>query len=190
MSLRRAVILVLFLIVAGLGIAILVNTGNGDDREEVDLDEYPYPVQMFEDQGQQHIGVDQTFDAYNSNPPTSGPHSPRFETWGVHDVVVPKEVAVHNMEHAGVIVWYNCNGGPEPLSADECAELRNELSSVVQLMVAERKSVLMTPFPEMPDRIALTAWQYLDSFNEFDRERVELFIDTFECNFDPEGFCR
>jgi hypothetical protein len=190
MTLRRGTILVLLLVVAGLAVAILATTGDDEARGEVNLDEYPYPVQMFEDQGQQHIGVGQTFDGYNSNPPTSGPHSPLFETWGVHDVVVPKEVAVHNMEHAGVIVWYNCNGGPEPLSGDECAELRNELSAVVQVLMAEGKKVLMTPFPEMPDRIALTAWQYLDSFNEFDRERVEMFIDTFECNFDPEGFCR
>jgi hypothetical protein len=41
----------------------------------------------------------------------------------------------------------------------------------------------------MPRRIALTAWGILDEFDEFDGARVKLFIDTFECAYDPEHFC-
>ncbi len=47
----------------------------------------------------------------------------------------------------------------------------------------------MTPYTLMDSRIALTAWGYLDTFEEFDEARVRAFIETFECNFDPEGFC-
>jgi hypothetical protein len=47
----------------------------------------------------------------------------------------------------------------------------------------------MTPYADMDGRIALTAWGFLDTFEEFDAARVQKFIDTFECNFDPEHFC-
>ena len=99
-----------------------------------------------------------------------------------------KEVAVHNMEHAGVVVWYNCQAEPV-LDADACAILRNQLSQVVLQEVASGNEVLMTSYSLMAERIALTAWGYLDTFEEFDEARVRAFIDTFECNFDPEGFC-
>jgi hypothetical protein len=42
----------------------------------------------------------------------------------------------------------------------------------------------------MDNRIALTAWQNLDAFDEFDKTRIEAFIASFECNFDPENACR
>jgi hypothetical protein len=92
------------------------------------------------------------------------------------------------MEHGGAVVWYNCNAAPR-LETDACAELRNALSRVVSGALADGKSVLMTPYTGMDSHIALTAWAYLDTFGEFDEARVRMFIDTFECNFDPEGFC-
>ena len=44
---------------------------------------------------------------YNSNPPTSGPHSATPMPFKVLDNPAPKENLVHNMEHGGVVVWYN-----------------------------------------------------------------------------------
>ncbi|MFQ6019567.1 MAG: DUF3105 domain-containing protein, partial [Dehalococcoidia bacterium] len=99
--------------------------------------ESPYPVQVFEDQGREHLMPGQTYDRYNSNPPTSGPHAPRPADLGVHTTPVPKEALVHNMEHASVVVWYNCAGGPEPLAEDACAELQQELARVVEGALAD-----------------------------------------------------
>ena len=48
--------------------------------------------------------------------------------------------------------------------------------------------VMMTPYSNMPDRIALTAWQTLDAFDEFDLARVQAFISAYERRFNPEGF--
>lgn len=156
-----------------------------------DLETYPYPVERVEDMGDRsHLPEGQTFDGYNSNPPTSGPHAPIWAPWGVSDLEVPKEVAVHNMEHAGVVVWYNCRGGPEPLDNDGCTRLRNDLAAIVEAAVADGKFVLMTPYSGMDHRIALTSWNYIDAFDEFDAERVRMFIKTFECAIDTEGFCR
>lgn len=164
-------------------VALVTALGGGDGRPN-----YPYPVQKFTDQGRDHIPPGQVYNGYNSNPPTSGPHSSQAANWGVSESELPKEVPVHNMEHGGVVVWYNCAGGPAPLDATACQLLHTQLASVVRANLARRKLVLMTPYSHMPSRIALTAWRTLDAFDEFDQARVQAFIDAFERKFNPEGF--
>ena len=159
------------------------------DGGELDLSDYSYPVQEIDEiENRDHFPTGQTYDNYNSNPPTSGPHADTSAPAGVSELPVAKEMAVHNMEHAGVVVWYNCQSEPA-LDDDACAVLRDQLSQVVLQEVADGNAVLMTSYSLMDRRIALTAWGYLDTFEEFDEARVRAFIDTFECNFDPEGFC-
>ena len=97
-------------------------------------------------------------------------------------------MAVHNMEHGQVVVWYNCNA-PQPLNADACNTLKQSLAAVVTEASNRGKRVVMTPYPAMDYRIALTAWQFLDGFDEFDAQRVRTFIDTFYCHTNLEGFC-
>ena len=173
-----------------LALVLLAAACSGSsDSDAPDLSDYPYPVQEIEEiDSRDHFPTGQTFDDYTSNPPTSGPHADTFAPLGVSDLAVAKEVAVHNMEHAGAVVWYNCHAEPA-LDTDACAELRGQLSQVVLQEVADGKQLLMTPYATMDTRIALTAWGYLDTFEEFDEARVRAFISTFECNFDPEGFC-
>src|SRR4051794_9781387 len=49
-------------------------------------------VQTFDDMGRDHIGPGTPVPQYNSNPPTSGPHSPQFVDWGIFNQLPPKEV--------------------------------------------------------------------------------------------------
>ncbi len=162
---------------------------SSDDGEPLDLSDYPYSVQQIEEiDDRSHFPTGQTYDGYNSDPPTSGPHADTFAPAGVSELAVAREVAVHNMEHAGAVVWYNCHADPV-LDNDACAVLRNQLSQVVLQEVADGNEVLMTSYSLMDARIALTAWGYLDTFDEFDEARVRAFVNTFECNFDPENFC-
>ena len=169
----------------------LLNGSSGQHNKE--HPDYPYSVQMFVDQGHQHFPVGEVKNGYyNSNPPTSGDHAAVPATWGVHDEAVPKEQAVHNMEHGGVVVWYNCDSGGQPLDANGCAALKNQLMAVVKPDVDDGMFIVMTPYSEMDSRIALTAWQYLDTFDNFDAARVRAFIASFECRSGPEAtaFCR
>ena len=161
--------------------AVVVASGGGDSRPD-----YPYGVQTFEDQGREHLPRGQAFDFYNSNPPTSGPHGPSVD-FGVHQEAVPGESLVHNLEHGGVAILYDCSAGV-PLDDAQCRALGAELASLVGSNISAGKLVLLAPYPGMDQRIALTAWRTLDAFDELDEARVRLFITTFERKFNPEGF--
>jgi hypothetical protein len=103
---------------------------------------------------------------YNSDPPTSGPHTPYLAKWGIHDRPVPKEEQVHNLEDGGVIIQYNCPEG--------CPELVEKLSGIAR----RYERLILAPYPGTDNRITLTAWRRLDKFDEFDEQRIIRFIDA------------
>ena len=125
------------------------------------------PGEQFADLGNEHIqtGSD-PHTAYNSDPPTSGPHLPYIAPWGVHTRPIPNELQVHNLEDGGVMVQYNCT----------CPELVEKLRAIVSRY---EKFVILAPYPTMKTRIALTAWTRLDRFEELDEARVVRFIDRY-----------
>jgi hypothetical protein len=117
--------------------------------------------------GQEHVNRGVPHAAYNSNPPTSGPHYPDWARWGVFDQPQPDELLVHNLEHGGIVVHYNC--------ADGCPELAGQLRDLVSTY---RSKVILAPRPnpDVPCRVTLSAWTWLDCFNDFDAERINAFI--------------
>ena len=170
-----------FAILAAAAVVIFLLPSGGDSRPD-----YPYPVQTFEDQGREHLPPGQTYDFYNSDPPTSGPHGPAVE-WGVHDQPVPKELLPHNLEHGGVAILYDCAAGV-PLDDAQCRELSDQLAALVKSNLSNRKPVLMAPYAGLEHRIALTAWRTLDTLDGLDAARIQAFIDAYERKFNPEGF--
>lgn len=92
------------------------------------------------------------------------------------------------MEHGGVVVWYNCSGGFQPLGTAECTELVNNLGGIVAGYVRSGRNVIMSPYDEMGERIALTAWTKLMVLDDFDEPEVRAFIEEYERAFNPEGF--
>ena len=117
-------------------------------------------------QGHAHIPTPTTPHVpYNSDPPTSGPHTPYVARWGAHTRPVPKEEQVHNLEDGGVVVQYNCPDG--------CPELVEKLEAIAR----RYKLIVLAPYPGMEERIALTAWRRIDTFDEFDERRIVRFID-------------
>jgi len=147
----------------------------------------PSEVQTFEDQGRQHIEDGQTF-AYNSNPPTSGPHNSQYVRWGVYNQEIAKEILVHNMEHGGVIVWYNCRTSRKTLTPTQCEELARNLSSTTQPLIDAGKEIVVSSYTNMNHLIALTAWTKLQTLEQFDLVEINKFIKNYERAFNPEGF--
>jgi hypothetical protein len=118
---------------------------------------------------------------YTSNPPTSGPHSSTPMPFRVLENPAPKENLIHNMEHGGVVIWYN--------TTDQAAI--DELKSIAQDNIDRRRFVVMSAYSGMEaDTIAITAWTRLDKFavSDLTEERVQEFIDANHKRFNPEGF--
>jgi hypothetical protein len=126
------------------------------------------PGELVANLGNQHITAPETFHNYNSTPPTSGPHWGQLAPWGVSDEPLPNELQVHNLEDGGVGVQYNCPEG--------CPDLVAQLEEIVR-QYPDR--VFMAPYPDMKSTIALTAWNRIDTFEEFDAERINAFIRAY-----------
>ena len=109
---------------------------------------------------------------YPSYPPTSGAHWNGPATWGFHSEPVADEIAVHNMEHGGVVASYN------NISADDLARLRALLGSYPRDKYGEVK-LLIRPYEKVkPGTFALTAWNWIDELTAYDDARVRAFLDA------------
>lgn len=125
------------------------------------------PGTKMPDQGNLHIATETTpHDAYNSDPPTSGPHLPYIAPWGIHVRPISRELQVHNLEDGGVMVQYSCD------CPEEVAKLRDIVSKYDRFVV-------LAPYPGMNSRFALTAWTRIETMDRLDEARVRRFIDAY-----------
>ena len=141
------------------------------------------------DQGRAHISPADTHAEYNSHPATSGWHYsgsgiplasgnslPAPAPWGIYDEEMQDEILLHNLEHGGVRIHYNCPEG--------CPELVKQLADSARL----GRKVILSPYSNMDTLIALAAWNYLDAFDEYDEQRIREFIAAHESSTNaPEG---
>lgn len=136
----------------------------------------PLPGLQFPNQGRDHVKEEEWSKfAYNSNPPTSGPHDSVWTTAGVYDIVPGDGHLVHSLEHGYIIISYNCNNG-QPLSQQDCDALKKQLSDLAN---AKRLwKLVVVPRPTLDSRIALSAWTYLEKLDGFDKDKIATFIDA------------
>lgn len=183
-SIRRGLMISLALILQHCA----PDRASSDLQKTIDADggqprpEPPEGVQIIPDQGNAHIPygtpIDQSgFPAYNSNPPTSGPHWPRSLGRGLYATTQPDEVLVHSLEHGYVIVHYNCND-------TECPGVAGQLSRLLDQYSAAK--VIVHYRPQTAARIALTAWTRLLTLDAPDDPRIVEFIDAFINRLGPE----
>ncbi|MBI4639475.1 MAG: DUF3105 domain-containing protein [Candidatus Tectomicrobia bacterium] len=112
-----------------------------------------------------HLAPGQTFNQYNTNPPTSGPHVEDHPEQQISDRPVPKEIQVHVLEHGGIMIQYNCQN---------CDDLISKLGEIAK----RYKDVYLAPYPDMDAKIALTAWGKLAKLEEYDEKTIVKFIKT------------
>ncbi len=109
---------------------------------------------------------------YKANPPASGNHWPMWqEPWGAYPDGLPRERWVHNLEHGGIVLLYNCPSGCDPL-VQQLTALRNSLQpdrfSVVR--------VLIVPDALMPRKVAAVAWNWRWQGDAYDDAALRCFI--------------
>jgi len=145
----------------------------------------PLPGQVFASQGNMHINPGDSHPVYSSNPPASGWHYPTWPQRGIYTAPLPEEYLLHFQEHAGVVVHYN----PDKLPADQLKDLRAIVNSELD---RGQGLVLLAPDPNIPQAIALTSWQHLETFDSVsgnNKAKIQEFIERLQCNYDPEGVC-
>ena len=140
------------------------------------------PGEFYPTQGRDHIAEGDTHPVYNSYPATSGWHystamGDTFDydedllapaLWGVYEDELSDEILVHNLEHGGIRIHYNCPDG--------CPDLVDQLKAMTKL----GRKIIVSPYSLMESRIALAAWNYLDTFDDFDEMRIREFIAAHE----------
>jgi hypothetical protein len=122
-----------------------------------------------------------TSKAWNTTPPTSGPHYEVPAVWGTYDDTVNQAQLVHNLEHGGVAIQYG-SGVP--------AETVQSLKGFVR---ENSRGTVLAQYPSLGDKIALGAWvlpnpedasnlgtAYLAKCPDFDEAAFAAFFDAYQ----------
>ena len=166
----------------------------------------PLPGEKLPDLGREHIEIGKEA-AYNSNPPTSGSHYVDWVRAGVYTEPKDDRNLVHSLEHGYVVMHYKCDlpvileGAQRPIGSNEkdsiatpSAPLQNDTNGKCDSRKAQleeiynkkgKSKLIVIVRPNLETSFALTAWTYLDKFNDFDAARIEKFIDA-HLNNGPE----
>jgi hypothetical protein len=131
------------------------------------------PGERFASQGNRHVALGAEVPGYNSDPPTSGPHTNELAPWGTYgpDEAPHDQRVLHNMEDGGVVLWYRPAGDVDATEARIAA---------LEEVARSYRRIVIAPRPDMPTDFALTAWQRLQRFEAIDEEAMRAFIDAYE----------
>lgn len=172
--LRRAAILAAAAIVVVGGIAAYA------------MNEANKPGELVAMQPSPHISaVTDAHAPYTTDPPTSGPHVQQVPNWTVYTEPISKELQVHALEDAGVVINYRPD--LDKATVDRLAALSRSYSD----HAGETKDnidnhVMMSPYPGLSNAIVLTAWRRIQRLDTFDEAVIKRFIDTYK-NHDHHG---
>jgi len=118
---------------------------------------------------------------YKFYPPTSGPHysvaGSAPVTWKTIDNLVEGQF-VHNLEHGGIAILYNCPSGTD------CTSLKNQLADYINKLAPVEPTygevkLVMTPYSKgMTKKVALVAWHYIEFLDGYDQNAITQFYES------------
>jgi hypothetical protein len=124
-------------------------------------------------------------DPYSSLPATSGPHWGTPAAWGAYSTPQNESQVIHNLEHGGIVIWYD----PEALDDAEVAELDAYVEGQVSSGLSGRFKFISSPWggdEELGGAVALTAWRHLLTLEVFDMDAIRAFADANYLRYAPE----
>jgi hypothetical protein len=137
----------------------------------------PYAGQPQPDDGRLHI-PQCTPGTYSSNPPTSGCHGDPPGSWGVYTNPLAPTTAIHNLEHGGIVIWYQ----PEALDEASIQRLADFVNNQVATGLGGRFKFILSPWSgdPFPDNhpIAVVAWRRLLYLDEANTDAIRSFADA------------
>jgi hypothetical protein len=148
----------------GLAVLVLAQIGINVYRDAT------APGERFPSQGNVHVSLGTSTPAYNSDPPTSGWHTPDLASWGSYVEPQPDQRLIHNMEDGGVILWYEA-GTPEENEA--------HVAALEEVVAGRYTRFVIAPREDMPTPYALTAWRRLQRFDALDVVAKQAFLEAY-----------
>ena len=135
--------------------------------------------QVVPDEGRQHVQAG-TQVTYQHQPPTSGSHYSQAGiapvAWQTIGTLQP-EVWVHNLEHGGIVLLYNCPGG--------CDDLQKQLTTYVNSIVPAEPQygeykIIMTPYSQGmgTHNVAVLAWDRIEFLDGYDQAKITQFYEA------------
>ena len=120
---------------------------------------------------------------YKFYPPTSGPHwlvpGSAPAPWQDTTETLAEGQFVHNLEHGGVAILYNCPSG------GGCSTLKNQLENYVKNLAPQEPNfgkvkMVMTPYSTGmgSHKIALLAWHYIMFLDSYDQNAITQFYEN------------
>lgn len=162
-SLRSRVTYAILVLAALAAVAILFRNNNSASEQPI---EGVVPYSGLE---RNHVDGQVT---YEQNPPAGGPHSPVWQNCGVYTEPIVPENGVHTLEHGAVWITYQ----PSLPASD---------IQVLQALTRQSGFRLLSPYPDLPSPIVISAWGYQLQFQQADDPRLRAFIEKYELN--PQG---
>lgn len=125
-------------------------------------------IQELPSEGQRHVQAPPT---YQTKPATSGDHSGSPLPGDVHVYDQPFDPslefrAVHNLEHAYVLIYYRQDG---------VGALPEDVGDALKGLAEDESKVILAPYPELPegDSLALAAWTRLQTCPGMDTDDAD-----------------
>ena len=139
--------------------------------------------QVVPNAGQGHIddGTSPPPGTYSSTPGTSGPHWNSPAAWRNYPAPVAEAQVIHNLEHGGIVIWYDT----DRISPED----RTDLTAFVEDQLAgERFKFILSPWggADFGHAIAVTAWTRLLYQDELDLAEIREFVDRYYERLGPE----
>lgn len=102
---------------------------------------------------------------WDSNPPTSGQHYPRWAAFQEFTSPVPRGNWLHSAEHGAIVLLYNCELLP---AGTDCEQLKQALRDASGALPSDgmcaapvRVRTVITPDPLIDTPIAAVAWGFV-----------------------------
>lgn len=104
--------------------------------------------------------------SYPQTPPAGGIHNGVWQNCGIYNSPVANENAVHSQEHGAVWITYR----PD-LPTDQIEQLKT--------LVRGRSHLLLSPYPDLPSPIAVSAWGVQLMVDQASDPRLAQFISKY-----------
>jgi hypothetical protein len=166
------------LVLGAIVLVIVLLFGGGGDATRVGT--------RVPNEGANHVGQTE-FPTYQSRPATSGPHwnlgdgvAPVF--WGVYTTPQAEPAIIHNLEHGGIVIWYQSTATAEDIQ---------KLTQFTQQQLATTQyKVVLSPWDgdNFGHPIAVTAWDWKLYLDSADIDQVRAFQNDHPPSDAPEPF--